>query len=122
MNGLSQEPVAGPGQISNFNDELRLGPMHAGKNERRSERVLRGGGALSGMLARASGSSRRRKSASTWIRRLAGGGTVEDRFRCKRGNGGPPVSRPRTRTSARPSTTIYGGHCAGSGRTKTRTR
>ena len=29
-------------------DQLRLDPMHSRKNERRSERVLRGGGALSG--------------------------------------------------------------------------
>ena len=40
INRVSQEPVAGPGQISDFGDELRLNPMHAGKNERRSEAGL----------------------------------------------------------------------------------
>jgi hypothetical protein len=40
VNRLPQETVGGPSQIGDLGDELRLDPMHLGKNERRSEARL----------------------------------------------------------------------------------
>src|SRR5208282_5136841 len=37
---VSQEPIGGPGQIGNFRYQLRLNPVHARKNERRTEAGL----------------------------------------------------------------------------------
>ena len=65
INRLPQEPIPGPRQIGDLGDQLRLNPMHSGRTSGDPKRVLRGGGALSGDVARANGSSRRRKSAST---------------------------------------------------------
>jgi hypothetical protein len=36
-NRVAQEPVAGPAQIIDFGDKLRLDPMDARKHERRSK-------------------------------------------------------------------------------------
>ena len=40
INRLPQEPVLGPGQIGNLDDEPWLDPMHAGQDQRRSEAGL----------------------------------------------------------------------------------
>ncbi len=37
---MPQKPVSGPSQISDLGNELRLNPMHSGKNERRPEAGL----------------------------------------------------------------------------------
>jgi hypothetical protein len=40
VNRLPQEPIACPSQIGDLGDQLRLDPMDAGRNERRSETSL----------------------------------------------------------------------------------
>jgi hypothetical protein len=47
QNRVTQQPVAGPTQIGDFGDELRLDPMRACKDNRPSEAVMCCGGAQS---------------------------------------------------------------------------
>jgi hypothetical protein len=48
LNRMPQEIVGRPGEIGDLRDKLWLNPVDARKNERRAERVLRGGGTLRG--------------------------------------------------------------------------
>jgi hypothetical protein len=62
---LPQEPIPGPRQIGDLGDQLRLNQCTRERTSGDPKRVCRGGGALSCELARARGSRRLRKSAST---------------------------------------------------------
>jgi hypothetical protein len=62
---VSQEVVGRPGQIGDLRDELRLDPWTRESTSGDPKRVERGGGTLRGEVLRASGSKRRRRSAST---------------------------------------------------------
>ena len=65
VNRVAKEIVGRPGQIGDLGDKLRLDPVDAGENERRSEARLSRRQDVSGGFVRASGSSRRRRSART---------------------------------------------------------
>src|SRR5580704_8256788 len=68
VNRLPQEPVVGPGQIKYVISVTSRGSTQWTRDRTSDEpkRVWRGGGSLSGELARANGSRRRLKSASTF--------------------------------------------------------
>jgi hypothetical protein len=53
MDHLSQEPVVGPGQISDLGEKSRLNSMHTRENERRSETGLAPWRRAEGHVARA---------------------------------------------------------------------
>src|SRR5271154_7106216 len=62
-----KSPVPGPGRIGDSSHEVRLGSTQCTRETASGDRkrVVRGGGALSGIIVRTRGSNRRRKSAST---------------------------------------------------------
>jgi hypothetical protein len=55
VDDLAQQVVIGPGQVFDFGDQFGSHPMHAAQNERRANRLSRGGGMSSGILDVASG-------------------------------------------------------------------